>query len=58
MPSPQGNGAIKSYLVRPANADKLPAVLVIHENRGLNTEIGLSDTLSWQPIPMEARSCF
>jgi carboxymethylenebutenolidase len=34
--SPQGNGSIKGYLVRPANADKLPAVLVIHENRGLN----------------------
>lgn len=36
VPSPQGNGSIKGYLVRPANADKLPAVLVIHENRGLN----------------------
>ena len=34
--SPQGNGSIKGYLVRPANAGKLPAVLVIHENRGLN----------------------
>src|SRR6202047_5352205 len=36
VPSPQGNGSIKGYLARPANADKLPAVLVIHENRGLN----------------------
>src|SRR3984957_10066939 len=36
VPSPQGNGTIKGYLARPANADKLPAVLVIHENRGLN----------------------
>src|SRR4051795_5218231 len=27
--SPQGNGSIKGYLVRPANAEKLPAVLVI-----------------------------
>src|SRR3981081_1905567 len=36
VPSPQGNGSIKGYLVRPANAEKLPAVLVIHENRGLN----------------------
>ena len=36
VPSPQGNGSIKGYLVRPANATKLPAVLVIHENRGLN----------------------
>ena len=37
--SPQGNGSIKGYLVRPANADKLPAVIVIHENRGLNPYI-------------------
>src|ERR1700756_4958681 len=36
VPSPQGNGSIKGYLVRPANAVKLPCVLVIHENRGLN----------------------
>jgi carboxymethylenebutenolidase len=36
VPSPQGNGSIKGYLVRPASAAKLPAVLVIHENRGLN----------------------
>ena len=36
---PEGNGAIKGYLVRPANADKLPAVLVVHENRGLNPYI-------------------
>src|SRR5712671_7555475 len=40
VPSPQGNGSIKSYLVRPANAaGKLPAVLVVHENRGLNPYI-------------------
>jgi carboxymethylenebutenolidase len=40
VPSPQGNGAIKGYLVRPANAaDKLPGVLVVHENRGLNPYI-------------------
>jgi carboxymethylenebutenolidase len=37
VPSPAGNGSIKGYLVRPASpAGKLPAVLVIHENRGLN----------------------
>lgn len=36
VPSPQGNGSIKGYLVRPANAARLPVVLVIHENRGLN----------------------
>jgi carboxymethylenebutenolidase len=39
IPSPDGNGSIKGYLVRPANADKLPAVLVVHENRGLNPYI-------------------
>src|SRR5277367_866091 len=27
VPSPQGHGGIKGYLVRPANADKLPCVL-------------------------------
>ncbi len=36
VPSPQGNGSIRGYLARPANAGKLPGVLVIHENRGLN----------------------
>jgi carboxymethylenebutenolidase len=40
VPSPQGNGSIKGYLVRPANAaGKFPAVLVVHENRGLNPYI-------------------
>src|SRR6516164_7484791 len=39
VPSPQGNGSIKGYLARPANAAKLPSVLVIHENRGLNPYI-------------------
>jgi carboxymethylenebutenolidase len=39
VPSPQGNGSIKGYLVRPANATKLPSVLVVHENRGLNPYI-------------------
>jgi carboxymethylenebutenolidase len=40
VPSPQGNGSIKGYLVRPANATgKLAAVLVVHENRGLNPYI-------------------
>src|SRR5947207_15941182 len=35
--SPEGNGSIKGYFARPATASgKLPAVLVIHENRGLN----------------------
>jgi carboxymethylenebutenolidase len=39
VPSPLGNGTIKGYLVRPATADKLPAIIVIHENRGLNPYI-------------------
>ena len=39
VPSPQGNGSIKGYLVRPAGTAKLPAVIVIHENRGLNPYI-------------------
>ncbi|MEA2689092.1 MAG: carboxymethylenebutenolidase, partial [Candidatus Eremiobacteraeota bacterium] len=42
VPSPNGNGSIKGYVVRPANASanaKVPAVIVIHENRGLNPYI-------------------
>ena len=39
-PSPQGNGTVKGYLVRPSKASgKLPAILVVHENRGLNPHI-------------------
>jgi carboxymethylenebutenolidase len=39
-PSPQGNGTVRGYLVKPAAATgKLPAVLVVHENRGLNPYI-------------------
>jgi carboxymethylenebutenolidase len=39
-PSPKGNGRLRGYLVKPANATgKLPTVLVIHENRGLNPHI-------------------
>src|SRR5271168_463149 len=44
--SPQGNGTIKGYLVRPVSADtraatatKLPGIIVVHENRGLNPHI-------------------
>src|SRR5262249_19774639 len=38
--SPQGNGTVRGYYARPANAaGKLPGVLVIHENRGLNPYI-------------------
>ncbi len=40
VPSPKGNGTIKGYFATPANASgKFPAVLVIHENRGLNPYI-------------------
>lgn len=39
-PSPQGYGTLRGYLVKPANAKgKLPTVLVVHENRGLNPHI-------------------
>ncbi len=37
--SPEGNGSIKGYLARPSKNGKLPVVLVIHENRGLNPYI-------------------
>ena len=37
--SPAGNGSIKGYAARPAQGKKLPVVLVIHENRGLNPYI-------------------
>jgi carboxymethylenebutenolidase len=40
VPSPEGNGSISGYLVRPAHeTGKLPGVLVVHENRGLNPYI-------------------
>src|SRR4051812_32781610 len=38
--SPQGNGNIKGYFVKPAKATgKLGGVIVVHENRGLNPYI-------------------
>lgn len=38
--SPQGYGTGQGYLVRPTNAQgRLPVVLVVHENRGLNPHI-------------------
>jgi carboxymethylenebutenolidase len=46
VPSPNGNGTIKGYFVRPISADtrnatptKLAGVIVVHENRGLNPHI-------------------
>ena len=44
--SPKGNGSIKGYFVRPMSADtreatplKMPGIIVVHENRGLNPHI-------------------
>jgi carboxymethylenebutenolidase len=38
--SPEGTGTMRGYLVKPAAAKgKLPGVLVVHENRGLNPHI-------------------
>lgn len=40
FPSPQGYGTVRGYLAMPAHArGKLPAILVVHENRGLNPHI-------------------
>lgn len=54
--SPAGNGSIKGYLARPAKGGKLPVVLVIHENRGLNPYIedvarrlALADFIAFAP---------
>lgn len=39
-PAPAGYGTVNGYLARPANASgPLPALLVVHENRGLNPHI-------------------
>jgi carboxymethylenebutenolidase len=35
-PSPQGSGAMRGYLARPAAGGKVGCVVVYHENRGLN----------------------
>ena len=40
LPSPNGYGKLRGYLAQPAKAKgKLPTVLVVHENRGLNPHI-------------------
>ena len=63
VPSPKGNGSIKGYLVRPVSADtreatptKLPGIIVVHENRGLNPHIediarrfALADFMAFAP---------
>jgi carboxymethylenebutenolidase len=56
-PSPQGSGTMKGYLARPAGATgKLPGILVVHENRGLNPHIediarrlALADFMAFAP---------
>ena len=56
-PSPEGSGTMRGYLARPAKAKgKLPGVLVVHENRGLNPHIediarrlGLDDFVAFAP---------
>src|SRR3984957_18116213 len=54
--SPEGNGSIKGYLVRPASGGRAPGVLVVHENRGLNPYIedvarrlGTADFIAFAP---------
>ncbi len=38
--SPNGHGEVRGYLVRPSGAEgRIPAVVVVHENRGLNPYI-------------------
>ena len=59
IPSPDGHGFIKGYLVRPFSADsrsetssQLPGIIVVHENRGLNPHTEqhavLRSTTSWR----------
>ena len=58
VPSPQGNGEIRGYLVRPASAgsSKLPGIMVVHENRGLNPyiedvarRVGIANFMAFAP---------
>src|SRR5690348_1036264 len=40
IPSPKGYGNVRGYLAQPVKArGKLPTILVVHENRGLNPHI-------------------
>jgi carboxymethylenebutenolidase len=40
IPAPSGHGKLRAYFVRPREAKvRLPGVLVLHENRGLNPHI-------------------
>ena len=55
--SPKGHGSIQAYVARPASAQaKIPGVVVVHENRGLNPYIedvtrrlGLAGYLAFAP---------
>ena len=38
-PSPKGSGTMRGYLARPKAPGKVPGIVVIHENRGLNPYI-------------------
>lgn len=56
VPSPEGNGNIRGYFVKPAKGGKAPGVLVVHENRGLNPYIedvarrlGTADFMAFAP---------
>ena len=56
-PSPGGNsGTMRGYLVQPAGAGPFPAVLVIHENRGLNPYI--EDVARRPPVAPDSRASF
>ena len=56
-PSPNGSGKMRGYLAKPARVQgKLPTVLVVHENRGLNPHIediarrlALADFIAFAP---------
>jgi carboxymethylenebutenolidase len=56
-PSPDGYGKLRGYLVKPSKIDrKLPTILVVHENRGLNPHIediarrvALADFIAFAP---------
>src|SRR6187551_3244355 len=64
--SPKGNGTISGYMVRPANAaGKLPVVLVIHENRGLNPytkdvarRLAIANFIAFAPDGLTTKGCY
>src|SRR5258705_12804505 len=65
-PSPQGSGTMRGYFARPANpAGKLPGVVVIHENRGLNPYIedvtrrlAVANFLAFAPDALTPLGCY